>query len=152
VSGGGQQGTPGFSGSRLRAARRAAGLTQAQVSDAVGVHATVIAHWERGERVPRVDRLGALARVLRVPASELTDPRAAGAAASLQQLRVGAGLLQGQVAAQAGLTRTKYAALERGEVATISGRDCTALARSLGVGVDDVRAAHGLSREAFLAR
>jgi transcriptional regulator with XRE-family HTH domain len=135
----------------LRAARRAAGLTQAQVSDAVGVHATVIAHWERGERVPRVDRLGALARVLRVPASELTDPRAAGAA-SLQQLRVAAGLLQGQVAAQAGLTRTKYAALERGEVASISGRDCTALARSLGVGVDEVRAAHGLSRAAFLAR
>jgi transcriptional regulator with XRE-family HTH domain len=151
VTGGGQQGAPGFSPGRLRAARRAAGLTQAQVSTALGVHKTVIAHWERGERVPRVDRLGALARVLRVQPVDLTDPPVS-SPVTLRTLRIGAGLLQEGLAAGSGLTRTKYASLERGEVASLSQRDSVALAAVLGVSAAEVQAAHGLSRSAFLSR
>jgi transcriptional regulator with XRE-family HTH domain len=145
------KGAPAFDGGRLRAARKAAGLTLAQVSDRVGVHVTVVANWERGERVPQVNRVGALARVLGVRPGDLTGA-AEGDLGSLQQLRVDAGLLQGQVAAQAGLTRTKYAALERGETASISDRDCTALAAAFGVDPAEVRAAQAVSRAAFVAR
>jgi transcriptional regulator with XRE-family HTH domain len=151
VAGGGQQGAPGFDGRRLRAARRAAGLTQLQLSELVGVHETAVTNWERGERVPRVDRLRVLAAALKVRPADLTDLAEDGPA-SLQALRVGAGLLQDQVAAGAGLTRTKYAALERGEIASLSGRDAAALARVLGVGVGVVRTAHAVSRAGFAAR
>jgi transcriptional regulator with XRE-family HTH domain len=151
VAGGGQQGAPGFDGRRLRAARRAAGMTQLQLSEELGVHETAVTNWERGERVPRVDRLGELARALKVSPADLTDLAGDGPV-SLQALRVGAGLLQDQVAAGAGLTRTKYAALERGEVASLSERDCAALARVLGVDAEQVRTAHEVSRAEFLAR
>jgi transcriptional regulator with XRE-family HTH domain len=151
VPGGGQQGAPGFNGRRLREARRAAGLTQLQLSQRLGVHETHVTNWERGERVPRVDRLGELARVLRVKPADLTDLAGDGRA-SLRMLRVAAGLLQERVAARAGLTRTKYAALERGEVAGLSDRDCAALARVLRVSRDEVRAAHAVGRSEFLAR
>jgi len=151
VTGGGQQGAPGFDGRRLRAARRAVGMTQLQLSEQLGVHETAVTNWERGERVPRVDRLGQLARVLKVRPADLTD-LADGGPVSLQALRVGASLLQQQVAARAGLTRTKYAALERGEIASLSDRDCAALAAVLDAGLDEVRAAHAVSRTRFLAR
>jgi len=151
VSVGGQQGAPGFDGRRLRQARRAAGLTQLQLSEKLGVHETHVTNWERGERVPRVDRLGELARVLRVKPADLTDPAEDGPA-SLRALRVAAGLLQDRVAEGAGLTRTKYAALERGEVAGLSDRDCAALAKVLRVHREEVRAAHAVSRSEFLAR
>jgi transcriptional regulator with XRE-family HTH domain len=151
VAGGGQQGAPGFDGGRLRAARRAAGLTQLQLSEELGVHETAVTNWERGERVPRVDRLGELARALKVRPADLTDSADDGPG-SLQALRVAAGLLQDQVAAGAGLTRTKYAALERGEVASVSERDCAALAGVLGVHPADVGAAHAVSRAEYLAR
>jgi transcriptional regulator with XRE-family HTH domain len=151
VTGGGQQGAPGFRGDRLRAARRAAGKTQLRLSQELGVHETVVANWERGERVPRVDRLGELARALGVRPADLTDLAEDGPA-SLQVLRVGAGLLQEQVAARAGLTRTKYAALERGEIASLSERDCAALAGVLRVDADQVRSAHAVSRAESSAR
>jgi transcriptional regulator with XRE-family HTH domain len=71
---------------------------------------------------------------------------------SLLQLRVAAGLRQGQLAAAAGLTRTKYSALERGEIATIRDQDLTALATALGVHIDEVRTAHAVSRHNFTGR
>jgi transcriptional regulator with XRE-family HTH domain len=151
VTGGGQQGAPGFRGDRLRAARRAAGMTQLQLSAEPGVHEMVVANWERGQRVPRVDRLRELARALNVSAADLTDLAEDGPA-SLQALRVAASLLQEQVAARAGLTRTKYAALERGEIASLSQRDCAALAAVLGVGVGELRTAHAVSRAGPLVR
>ena len=209
-------GTPGFDGRRLRAARRSAGLTQAQLAQQVGVPTTGVANWETGYRAPRADRLAELARLLGVPPSELTSvptdrdaaierlrlaagqyavafdaavdagwgpadlerlgfpllapdvvlaggrrpavpgeragsPPAA-ASTSLAQLRVFAGLLQDQAAARAGLTRTKYSALERGEIGSLSAQDSAALADAFGVDVEAVRAAHAVGRAAFLAR
>ena len=151
MAGGGQQGAPGFDGQRLRRARQAAGLTQLQLSEALGVHETHVTNWERGERVPRVDRLGKLAQVLRVKPTDLTDLAEDGPP-SLKALRVAAGLLQDQLAERAGLTRTKYAALERGEIVGLSDRDGAALAGVLGVRSEEVRAAHAVSRSGFLAR
>jgi transcriptional regulator with XRE-family HTH domain len=68
------------------------------------------------------------------------------------QLRVAAGLLQEQVAERARLTRTKYSALERGEIASLSTRDAAALADALGTTGEEIRSAHAVGRAAHLAR
>jgi transcriptional regulator with XRE-family HTH domain len=57
----------------VRAARDAAGLTQEQVADASGIHATEVSRIERGLRDPRVSTMLRLAGALRVPASRLID-------------------------------------------------------------------------------
>ena len=209
-------GTPGFDGRRLRAARRSAGLTQAQLARQLGVPTTGVANWETGYRAPRADRLAELARMLGVPPSELTsvpadrdaaieqlrlaagryavafdaavgagcappdlerlgfpppapdDVLAGGlrpvtsgeragspppaASTSLARLRVFAGLLQEQAAARAGLTRTKYSALERGEIASLSEHDSVALAEAFGVDAEAIQAAHAVGRAVYLAR
>lgn len=227
-------GAPGFDGGRLRAARRAAGLTQQQLAARLGVPATGVANWENGYRSPRADRLRELARLVGVEPAGLvgssTDPtgprdavlehlqaaaeqyadayrraraagwtqvelrlrgfgppaqarpRAADAAAAsptdgtaagpvtgaargtagrpgvqphrptLALLRTYAGMLQEQVASAAGLTRTKYSALERGEIASLSDGDCRALAAAFGVPVGEVRVAHANARADFLAQ
>src|SRR5260370_15089218 len=152
MTGGGQQGAPGFEGGRVRAARQAARLTQRQVADRLGVHFTVVANWEAGRRIPRVDRLGELARQLGVRPAELTSAADDTGPPSLRHLRVGAGLLQEHVADRTRMSRQKYAALERGEIATLGDADARALAGTLGVGRDEVRTAQAVSRAAFLAR
>ena len=45
----------------LRQRRRALGLTQAALGAALGVTATTVARWERGERVPMTPRVLQLA-------------------------------------------------------------------------------------------
>jgi transcriptional regulator with XRE-family HTH domain len=146
---GGQQGAPGFDAERLRAARRAAHLTQRQLADQVGVTETAIANWEGGGRSPRVDRLGQLARALGVRPIDLTDAAGTGTP-SLLQLRLGAGLLQEQVAEAARMTRQKYQTLEGGATAGLRGADVAALAEALGVDAIEVRAAHAVSRAEYL--
>ena len=150
---GGKQGARGFDGARMRDRRLKARLTQRQVARGVDVSESVVAHWERGAQLPTVVRVAALARVLGVAATDLTtgaDDDAGGR--SLLQLRMDAGLKQESLAAAAGLTRTKYSSLERGEVATLSRADAARLAKALGVRVQAVRTGHAVARAAFLER
>ena len=51
----------------LEAARVNAGLTQKQVCDTIGISMTTIWMWERGDRVPPVDKAIKLAELYRVP-------------------------------------------------------------------------------------
>lgn len=48
-------------GERLRAARRTANLTQAEVAQRLGVHVMSVSQWERGVNVPEEARLAKLA-------------------------------------------------------------------------------------------
>jgi transcriptional regulator with XRE-family HTH domain len=144
-------GAPGFSGRRLRDARRAARLTQRQLAEQLGIPDTGVINWETGQRAPRTDRLPELARILGVQPADLTDTEDT-QEPSLVHLRIAVGLLQEHVADHAGLTRTKYSALERGEIATLSDRDARALAKALRAEPVDVRAAHAVGRAAYLAR
>ena len=48
---------------RLKAARRAAGLTQADVAKELGVHVMSVSGWERGLTVPEEPRLARLAEL-----------------------------------------------------------------------------------------
>ncbi len=50
--------------SPITAARKAAGMTQQQLADALGVAQVSVTRWERGEREPRVSTLKRIAAVL----------------------------------------------------------------------------------------
>lgn len=64
-------------GAELRASRKAAGLTQAELSRATGIPRGRISHFETGDRAPSADELGALELVL-------ADGRPADAEAELE--------------------------------------------------------------------
>lgn len=58
-------------GSRLAQRRRELGLSQVELSREVGGSQSVVAKWETGARVPSVESLAELARVLDVSADWL---------------------------------------------------------------------------------
>jgi len=51
----------------LEAARVNAGLTQKQVCESVGISMTTIGLWEKGERIPSVDKALKLSELYKVP-------------------------------------------------------------------------------------
>jgi transcriptional regulator with XRE-family HTH domain len=57
-------------GKNLRRIRERAGLTQEEVAERSGVHATEVSRIERGKRDPRVSTVERLARALGVPPSD----------------------------------------------------------------------------------
>jgi transcriptional regulator with XRE-family HTH domain len=57
----GREAARGGRGARLR---RNAGVTQAELARAIGVHPLTISRWERGQRVPRGPNAVAYARTL----------------------------------------------------------------------------------------
>jgi transcriptional regulator with XRE-family HTH domain len=70
-------------GQRIRDARQAAGLTQAQLALALGVDQANVSRWERGMLSPRDDRRARIAEILGVDAASLFsyDPNDGEAAA-----------------------------------------------------------------------
>ena len=60
-----------WNGSRLKAARKRKGLTQAGLAERVGVGQVTIARMETGTRGPSVPMLLKLAKALRVPMEQL---------------------------------------------------------------------------------
>jgi len=147
---GGRRGGTGFDGARLRALRHRARLSQRALGVLIGADETVIANYENGRATPRVDRLGTLALALGAsPADLLPADLEIG---SLERLRVQAGMLQAEVAERAGMTRTKYAAIERGQTATVSEADARTLAAILGVDLEQLLTAQAVTRAAFLER
>ena len=118
-------------------------MTRRQVGDAAGVHQIMVRQWETGHRVPTVEMLGAVARALGVSPLALTDRAEVDAAElTLRDLRLISGLTQQQAASAAGMVRTTYSSLERGETASLSDPDARSLAAILGVTAHMVRAAH----------
>ncbi len=60
-------------GPNLREARERLGLTQEQVAQRSGVHATEVSRIERGKRDPKVSTLERLARAVKVKPGRLLD-------------------------------------------------------------------------------
>lgn len=60
-------------GQRVRAVRRAAGMTQEALAEASGLHVTFVGNVERGYRVPTIPTLIKLAKGLGVEAGGLVD-------------------------------------------------------------------------------
>ena len=66
---------PDSFGSRLKALRKKAGLTQEELAHSSGYSIMTIRRWEWGERSPRVEEIKALAAALGVPEADLlNDP------------------------------------------------------------------------------
>jgi transcriptional regulator with XRE-family HTH domain len=149
---GGQSGVAEFDGRRLRTAREQAGLSRAVLAARTGVAEETLRLYEVGQQEPRPQRVALLARRLGVSPAALLVPPEADSPDTLRQLRINAGLRQFDVTAKTAIGRTTYAALERGEVASISDEDCAALAKAFKVGARVVRAAQSQSRAAYLAR
>jgi transcriptional regulator with XRE-family HTH domain len=62
---------PGVLGRNLRRARKRAGLTQEEVAERSGVHATEVSRIEAGKRDPRISTMERLAEAVEVSPSDL---------------------------------------------------------------------------------
>jgi DNA-binding XRE family transcriptional regulator len=93
----------GFSGARLAAARRNAGLTQDQLGRAVGVGQARVSDWERGATTPRPEVVPRIAAALSLKALEFLAPDLE--AAALEDLRLAAGRSHQTVADELGISR-----------------------------------------------
>ena len=62
-----------FSPIKARELRRAAGLTQKQVADQIGVYDHQVSTWELGKQTPPLGRVERLAVVFGVPITALLD-------------------------------------------------------------------------------
>lgn len=126
-------------------------MTRGALAQAANVHASSVSEWEAGRQVPRVETVAALADALHLRPEDLLLP-VEGAPLTLDRLRVAAGRSQQQIAAAAGMLRTTYSAVERGETAALSFAEHQALARALGVTDEQLQAAHDATRAAYLQR
>ncbi len=61
-------------GERLKAAREAAGLTQEELGQRVGVTGVTIMRYEKNQRQPRLEQLRRIALALNMTVSELVEP------------------------------------------------------------------------------
>lgn len=88
---------PPLAPAHLRAARAGAGLTQAALADAVGLHRAQIIDYEHGRARPELHRLAALASATGVGVADLVEDGSL--PAGLAGLRTGAGLTLAAAAA-----------------------------------------------------
>jgi transcriptional regulator with XRE-family HTH domain len=116
-SGVGQEGrlaqhAPGqFDAAKLRAARTAAGLTQADLAGRIGTDQTVITSWEsRGVR-PSARSLGRISQALGLAVADLYRPDSQ-VEGTLADLRVGAGLSQSELARRLQVSQTRLSRWE----------------------------------------
>ena len=58
---------------RIKERREELELSQEQLAYLCGVDKTSVSHWELGIASPRLDRMGIVAKALRVPIDELVD-------------------------------------------------------------------------------
>jgi len=60
-------------GTNLRAARKRIGLTQEEVAERSGVHATEVSRIEAGKRDPQVSTVAKLAKAVELPPGQLLE-------------------------------------------------------------------------------
>jgi transcriptional regulator with XRE-family HTH domain len=133
---------------RLRAARRAQGLTQTDVGERLGHRGKdQISKWERGDRRPDVHALRQLADLYEV---DVLDLLADGTARTIEVWRIRAGLTQAETAQRvaqalgpaARMSRETWAALERGQ-RQVAPEELDPVAEVLGIEPAQVLAAAG---------
>ena len=57
----------------LKQARKAAGLTQKELAEQIGVYAKDICRWETGERTPSIESFAKLCKALGASADEILE-------------------------------------------------------------------------------
>lgn len=97
----------------LRKARKAAGLTQAELAAELGVSREAVGRWEAGT-APRLERVSQAANALGLrDVTELVERPGEEEWSSLAALRVHAGLTQRRLAERTGVPRSSIQAVER---------------------------------------
>jgi len=136
----GKTSAPAFSPARLAQARRAAGLSNAQLAEAVGVRRQEVVRWQSltTPRTPRPQLQLQLARALGVDVADLVEQTAV----SLATLRRARGLTQADLAEQSGLPRSTIQALETGKIATLRPEHAERLAGPLQTTTEVIEQAH----------
>jgi transcriptional regulator with XRE-family HTH domain len=134
----GQNAVADFDPDKLRGLRHDAGLTQEQLERRANLPARTVVQYENGWRAPYPKRLKELADAL----GATPDDMIAATAQTLAHLRARTGLTQKDAATRAGLVRTTYSAIERGEIATLDEDTATRIAQALGITVQQVRTTH----------
>lgn len=107
-----RSGVSGFSGARLRRYRHSHDLTIDSLADAAGVSSEAISAWETGRSAPTAPLLARVANILRITVADLApipEDRL-----RLSDLRVQAGLNQGEAAAAVGISATLLGRIEKG--------------------------------------
>lgn len=101
----------------IAAARKAAGLTQAELARLVGVSPWAVSKWELGERQPTGAAMRALSSLLGIDEGlgETVGPEEIGAA--VRSCRAAAGLTQAQLSALAGVSKMGLSRIESGTAA-----------------------------------
>lgn len=122
---------------RLRQLRKAAGLTQKELGQLVGLDDTTISSYERGISTPNHDLLTRLADVLRVSVDYLLGRTDNTARTRLQRLREEAGLSHSELAEQSGVVAESIARYEAGE--KFDEMDLVKLATALNVSASYLR-------------
>ena len=124
---------PDYFGSRLKALRKKAGLTQEELADVLGISYMTVRRWEAGKASPRVEDIPSIAQALGVPEADLLDTNASiPFGANLKALRRKAGLTQSQLADKIGVSLLTLFRWEKDERQPRMS-EIKALAKALGV-------------------
>jgi transcriptional regulator with XRE-family HTH domain len=136
----GKTSSPAFSPTRLAEARRAAGLSNAQLAEIVGVRRQEVVRWQSRTtpRTPRPQLQLQIAAALGVEVADLVEEEAV----TLATLRRALGLRQADLADQADLPRSTLQALETGKIATLRPDHARRLSDALRVSLQEVVQAH----------
>jgi transcriptional regulator with XRE-family HTH domain len=132
--------SPAFSPARLAEARRAAGLSNAQLADAIGVRRQEVVRWQSltAPWTPRPQLQLQLAEALGVKVADLVEQEDL----TLVTLRRERGLRQADLAELARLPRSTVQALESGKIAALRPEHAQRLAGALQTSVQVVERAH----------
>jgi transcriptional regulator with XRE-family HTH domain len=144
-----RSGAAGFSPARLRDARIQAGKSPGQLAEDAGVPRPDVSKYEAGRASPPPPRLAALARALGTTGAALLEIPAVGE--GLAHIRAAAGLMQSQLAIQAGIGLKRYQLAELGQ-RPLSNTDITGISTVTAVPASRVRAAHDRDIARFKAR
>ena len=144
-----RSGAAGFSPARLRNARIQAGKSPAQLAGAAGVPRSDVSKYEAGRASPPPPRLAALARALGATGADLLEIPASGE--GLAHIRAAAGLMQSQLASQAGIGLKRYQLAELGQ-RPLKDTDITGISTVTTVPASRIRAAHARDTARFKAR
>jgi transcriptional regulator with XRE-family HTH domain len=102
-----------FNPAALLEARLSCQLSQDRLGEMVGIPRPNVIAYEKGRRTPGAERLGQLARALRVDPLDLTT--ATSATATLTDLRMRADLSAAEMAERLGVSRGRLRAVESGD-------------------------------------
>lgn len=129
----------GFQPQALSNARRARGLSQAELARSAGMNPGTIRKWELGESSPQVDLLAKVADLLDLAVADLVkvpeEERYPG------DWRVLRGMTQPQLGAAAGVTTRIVGSVERGEI-SLSDNAARRLSAALGISEAELRASY----------